>query len=47
MTDLTHNPDRYPHNGGNADTDLLCRACEMGVPVKRAMPGPPEDVESA
>ena len=42
MTDLTHNPDRYPHNGGNADTDLLCRACEMGVPVKRAMPGPPE-----
>ena len=43
MTDLTHNPDHYPHNGGNADTDLLCRACEMGVPVKRAMPGPPED----
>lgn len=42
MTDLTHNPDHYPHNGGNADTDLLCRACEMGVPVKRAMPGPPE-----
>ena len=42
MTDLTHNPDRYPHNGGNADTDLLCRACELGVPVKRAMPGPPE-----
>lgn len=42
MTDLTHNPDHYPHNGGNADTDLLCRACELGVPVKRAMPGPPE-----
>ena len=42
MTTLTHNPDRYPHNGGNADTDLLCRACEMGVPMKRAMPGPPE-----
>ena len=42
MTDLTHNPDHYPHNGGNADLDLLCRACEMGVPVKRAMPGPPE-----
>lgn len=42
MTDLTHNPDHYPHNGGNADTDLLCRACEMGVPVKRAMPGPPD-----
>lgn len=42
MTTLTHNPDHYPHNGGNADTDLLCRACEMGVPVKRAMPGPPE-----
>ena len=42
MTDLTHNPDRYPHNSGNADIDLLCRACEMGVPVKRAMPGPPE-----
>lgn len=47
MTDLTHNPDHYPHNGGNADTDLLCRACEMGVPMKRAMPGPPEGVESA
>ena len=42
MTDLTHNPDHYPHNDGNADTDLLCRACEMGMPVKRAMPGPPE-----
>ena len=42
MTTLTHNPDRYPHNGGNADLDLLCRACEMGVPRKRAMPGPPE-----
>lgn len=43
MTDPTHNPDHYPHKaGGNADTDLLCRACEMGVPVKRAMPGPPE-----
>lgn len=22
-----HDPDRYPHNEGNADTDLLCQEC--------------------
>lgn len=25
-----HDPDRYPHNGGNADLDLLCQACING-----------------
>ena len=45
MTDLTHNPDHYPHKAhGNADLDLLCQACEAGAPRKRAMPGPPEPV---